>query len=161
MKTRAFLRLFFCVGLFCGVPAESQGIEREGATLYLDFEKDGEVELVNGAKVKEGKFGKALEFTSALQYAEVAFSKRLDGVSGVTVGGWFFPWRRGEQAVFFRGLPQIEERGNRLFRRETNWVNFVLGTDERGFMMGTINGNGTMPFPHVTVSEVPFDAWQQ
>src|SRR5687768_10623892 len=93
MKTGTFLRLFFCVGMFCRVHAESHGIEREGATLYLDFEKDGEVELVNGAKVKEGNFGKALEFTTALQYAEVVFSKRLDGVSAVAVGGWFYPWR--------------------------------------------------------------------
>ena len=27
--------------------------------------------------------------------------------------------------------------------------------------MGTINGNGTMPFVHVTVDEASFDAWHQ
>jgi dienelactone hydrolase len=40
-------------------------------------------------------------------------------------------------------------------------VNFVLGTDPHGFLLGTINGNGTMPFPYVTLNEVPAGEWSQ
>lgn len=141
--------------------AASGQIDPTGATLYLDFEDKPGVRLVNGARVREGRYGKALEFKTALQYAEVAFSNKLDGVEAVSVGGWFMPWRTGEQTFVFRGIPEIEEGGNRMFPRANDWVNFILGTDQRGFLMGTINGNGTMPFPHVTVNQVAFDAWNQ
>src|SRR5207248_3364800 len=89
------------------------------------------------------------------------FSRRLDGIRAMTVGGWFFPRRSGEQYFFFRGLPEVPPRGERMFRPADTWVNFVLGTDQHGFLSGTINGNGTMPFVHVTLNEVPFDAWNQ
>lgn len=102
-----------------------------------------------------------LEFTTALQYAEVQFSRKLDGVKAMTIGGWFFPRRVGEQYFMLRGVPEIGPLGDRFFRPANNWVNFVLGSDQRGFLMGTINGNGQMPFVHVTVNEVPFDAWNQ
>jgi len=39
--------------------------------------------------------------------------------------------------------------------RITTATYFVLGTDQHGFFLGTANGNGTMPFPHVTLNEVP------
>ena len=51
--------------------------------------------------------------------------------------------------------------GERLFRPDPRRVNFVLGTDQHGFLLGTVHGNGSMPFPHVTLHEVPIDAWSQ
>ena len=71
------------------------------------------------------------------------------------------PSRQGEQYFFSRGQPEIAKDGTRRFPPQKGWVNFVLGTDQRGFLMGTINGNGSMPFPYVTVNELPIDAWHQ
>jgi dienelactone hydrolase len=48
-----------------------------------------------------------------------------------------------------------------MFRPREDWVSFVLGTDSRGFLLGTINGNGSMPFPHVTIEELPIGEWSQ
>lgn len=133
-----------------------------GALLFLDFDSDAEVKLFHGAKRVEGKYGSAIEFTTALQYAEAPpFSRKLDGVSSVTAGGWFLPRRAGEQSFFFRGVPRIAERGERMFPPEKGWVNFVLGTDHHGFLLGTINGNGRMPFPLVTLDDVPINSWSQ
>ena len=102
-----------------------------------------------------------LEFSRANETISIAFSNKLDGVKSVTIGGWFFLRLRGEQYLFHRGLPEIGPNGDRLFRRQENWVNFLLGTDQRGFLLGVINGNSYMPFPLVTVSEVGFDEWSQ
>jgi dienelactone hydrolase len=132
------------------------------AALALDFSKDDPgVRLTNGARLVKGSFGGALECTHHLQYAEVPFARKLDGIEAMTVGGWFFPRRSGEQYFFFRGLPEVAPLGERVFRPNDKWVNFVLGTDQHGFLLGTINGNGSMPFVHVTVNEVPIDAWSQ
>lgn len=136
-------------------------IDSREAVLFLDFEERAGVEMKQGTKVREGRFGKALEFTTALQYAESGFSNKLDRIEAMTIGGWFFPWRSGEQAFLFRGIPEMDERGNRMFRREESWVNFLLGMDQHGFLMGAINGNGSMPFPRVTVNEIGIDAWHQ
>ena len=81
----------------------SAQIDNREALLYLDFERNPGVDLRHGTKVREGRFGRALEFTTAMQYAEVEFSKKLDGVEAMSVGGWFFPWRTGEQAIVSRG----------------------------------------------------------
>src|SRR5688572_2862398 len=122
--------------------------------LFLDFEQDDpRIKLLHGAKRVDGK----LEFTSALQFAEVNFFRALDGAKAASIGGWFFPRRSGEQYFMFRGAPEIAPLGERFFRPTNSWVNFVLGTDQRGFLMGTINGNGTMPFVHVTVNQVAFE----
>src|SRR5262249_47310489 len=107
------------------------------------------------------RHGPALQFTNAPQYAEVQMSRSLDGIQAMTVGGWFYSRRVGEQMMFSRGLPEINPLGNRMFPRTEDWVNFVLGSDQHGFFLGTINGNGTMPFPHVTVNEVPINTWNQ
>jgi dienelactone hydrolase len=40
-------------------------------------------------------------------------------------------------------------------------VNFFLGTDQHGFLMGCINGNSRMPFPLVTLSDVAEGQWHQ
>ena len=126
--------------------------------LFLEFEVDHPgLKLLNGARRVDG----TLEFNTATQYAELEFSRQLDGAKAASIGGWFFPRRNGEQYFMFRGVPEIGPLGDRFFRPTNTWVNFVLGTDQRGFLMGTINGNGSMPFVHVTVNEVAFDEWNQ
>ena len=134
-----------------------------GAVLFVDFD-EGEApqaKLFHGAKRAEGRYGSALEFSTALQYAEVELSRKLDGVDSITVGGWFFPRRSGEQSFFSRGLPQTAPGGERMFRPADDWVNFVLGTDSHGFLLATANGNGRMPFPYVTLNDVPIGSWSQ
>ena len=126
--------------------------------LRLDFARDQpDVTLAHGAR----RVGGALEFTSPLQYAEVPFARKLDGIDSITVGAWVFPKRAGEQCFFFRGIPEVGPNGERMFRPKDRWVNWVVGTDQHGFFLATANGNGTMPFPHVTLNDVPIDAWSQ
>lgn len=155
-KTAAFLVLLSIS------PQGRADIGPEGAALYLDFGKEeAQITLVQGVRRIGGRFGGALEFTNVLQYAEVEFSRQLDGIEAITVGGWFFPRRSGEQYFLSRGVPETGPQGERFFRPADDWVNFVLGTDQHGFLLGTIHGNGAMPFAHVTVNEVAFDAWNQ
>ena len=99
------------------------------------------------------------EFTTPLQRVEVEFSGKLDGIEAMTVGVWVFPKRSGEQVFFSRGLPECGPNGERMFRPDERWVNFLLGTDPHGFLMGTIHGNGSMPFPFVTLNRLPIDSW--
>lgn len=164
MTPLRFLRLCLAVSIlvYChSVPAQVTS-HTPGQVLFLDFEdQPPSVKLLHGVRPVQGRFGSALEFTTALQYAELEFSRSLHEVKAVTVGGWLFPRRTGEQSFFFRGTPEIGPLGDRFFRPAGDWVNFVLGTDQRGFLLGTINGNGSMPFTRVTVNEVPFDAWNQ
>ncbi|MBI3854504.1 MAG: acetylxylan esterase [Planctomycetes bacterium] len=101
------------------------------------------------------------EFTNARQQAELEFSRKLDGLSALTVGAWVRPKRSGEQVFFSRGLPEAGPNGERMFRPKDGWVNFMLGTDGHGFLMGTIHGNGSLPFPFVTLNEVPIGSWSQ
>lgn len=130
----------------------------EGPVLHIDFGRDAPgVRLVHGASIADG----ALECKHSLQYAEVPLRHKLDGIKAMTVGGWFYLRRFGEQYLFFRGVPEVGPQGERLFRRQEQWVNFVLGTDQHGFLLGTINGSGTMPFPLVSLHEVPIDSWSQ
>ena len=135
------------------------------AVLFLDFEGaagERDVRLVHGPRRTAGKFGTALEFTTALQYAEVAdFAGRLDGAEAATIGGWFMPRRTGEQCFLFRGVPEVAPQGEWMFRPNDRWVNFLLGTDRHGFLTGTVNGNGSMPFPYVTLNDVPINSWSQ
>jgi len=100
-------------------------------------------------------------FNKSSEAVQVEFEKKLDGIKAMTVGGWFYPQRSGEQVFFSRGLPEAGPQGERMFRRQEKWVNFCLGTDQHGFLMGTINGNGGMPFVFVTLNEVPIDSWSQ
>jgi hypothetical protein len=124
----------------------------------LDFAKDNPgVRLVNGARLARG----GLEFSNPLQYAEIDLPRKFDGIEAMTVGGWFCPRGRGEQYFFFRGLPEYTGQGERWLRPSPDWVGFVLGTDPRGFLMAAVHGNGSMPFPHVTLNEVPFASWSQ
>ncbi len=133
-------------------------VEPGGAALHLDFARPREgVRLVRGARPVE----QSLEFTDALQFAEVDLARKLDGIRAMSIGGWFFPRRAGEQSFFCRGLPEAGPNGERMFPPREGWVDFLLGTDDHGFLMGTVHGNGSMPFPHVTLGEVPIGSWSQ
>ena len=69
-----------------------------GPVWALDLDRaEPDFSLHHGARVVTSPAGKVLEFTSALQFAEVPFRQKLDGVEAVTVGGWFYPRRYGEQ----------------------------------------------------------------
>ena len=162
MQLQLCRRQFALVLVTLAVTVARGGIGPTDAVLFLDFEKDeAKVTLTHGTRRIQSRFGGALEFTTALQYTEVDFSHVLDGAEAVTIGGWFFPRRSGEQYFFFRGVPEIGPQGERFFRPADDWVDFILGTDQHGFFLGTIHGNGSMPFVHVTVNEVAFDAWNQ
>jgi hypothetical protein len=130
------------------------------AALFLDFSKPQAVRLA-GARHERSETNGWLSFNSAAQFAETNFSRRLDGIEGCSIGGWFFVQRRGEQVLFARGLPETAPGGERVFRPAREWVNFFLGTDHRGFLMGCINGNSRMPFPLVTLSDVAEGQWHQ
>jgi hypothetical protein len=139
-------------------------VTREQAALFVDFTEPAErqsLRLSGSPRFVEGAFGRALEFTSQRQAAELDFSGQLDAVTAVTVGGWFQPRRSGEQLFLSRGELEIAPQGERLFRPQDQWVNFLLGTDHRGFLMGTVHGNGHMPFPHVTLAEPTVHFWNQ
>jgi dienelactone hydrolase len=101
------------------------------------------------------------EFKTPLQFVELPFTNNLHGAKAATVGGWFYPRRSGEQHFVMRGIPETGQNGELFFRRNENSANFVIGTDHRGFFLGTINGNAFMPFPHVTLEEVPINSWSQ
>lgn len=137
-------------------------IDPKDAALHLDLAQPvSELRLVHGARHERTATNGWLEFDTALQMAERDFSRKLDGAQAASIGGWFFPRRSGEQAFFFRGLPETAPGGERMFRPATNWVNFFLGTDQHGFLMGCLNGNSGMPFPLVTLSEVAPGGWHQ
>ena len=161
MRRPIFLLLFAAT---LADPATSQAAAAPAdAVLFIDFD-EGEstpIRLHQGAKRTAGKFGTALQFTTAMQYAEVDFSRRLDGIKSLTVGGWFLPKRVGEQAFLFRGVPHAGENGERMFPPRSDWVSFLLGTDQRGFFLGAAHGNGRMPFPLVTLNDVPINSWSQ
>jgi dienelactone hydrolase len=134
---------------------------REGTT---DLAKGGRPMRLNGVKSVKGQ---PLEFTRADQFAEMdsaamaALSRRLDGIEALSVGGWFLTRRNGEQVLLRRGLPETGTLGERRFPPNPDWVNFCLGTDPHGFLMGTVHGNGTMPFVHVTLNELRELTWNQ
>jgi dienelactone hydrolase len=135
-------------------------LSRSGALFFADFRNFADsVQLMQGARWETNSG--TLAFDTSLQYAELTDRPSFDDIKSLSIGGWFFPRRSGEQVFLFRGLPEIGPLGERFFRRSDEFVNFILGTDQHGFLMGTINGNGTMPFAHVTVEAVPFDAWNQ
>lgn len=164
--------------LLAGLPvlqAAAGDLRPDDAILFLDFARGAtdaspshrSVKL-NGARwgtlghdPMQNRHGSALEFTTSVQTAEVEMTRALDGVNAATIGGWFYARRAGEQVFFSRGLPEISPTGTRNFPPRAGWVNFLLGTDQHGFFMGTVNGNGEMPFPYVTVNEIEIDTWNQ
>jgi pimeloyl-ACP methyl ester carboxylesterase len=143
----------------------------DDAAFYVDFGRadsdlagQGRPLNLNGL---EWERGRPLEFTSSLQWAEVDpvgmahLARRLHGIRAMTVGGWFLCRRAGEQVFFHREIPTVGPQGERMFRPNPRWINFCLGTDQHGFLMGTIHGNGRMPFPYVTLHELPINRWHQ
>ncbi len=139
--------------------------------VFFDFAKGLANQAPGGSELKlhdaERNRDGHLEFTTASQYAEVGkdamreIARRLDGIKAMSVGGWFYPRRSGEQVFFSRGLPETGPLGERLFRPREDWVSFCLGTDQHGFLLCTIHGNGRMPFPYVTLNELKIQTWNQ
>ena len=148
------------LGGLAGAGAQAQ-VTPAGAALFIDARQTNHCHLIHGARWTEHSNGARLEFTTPLQYAAAPLAESLRGATEMTIGGWFFPRRSGEQYFLFRGVPETGAQGERFFRRSDRFVSFLLGTDQRGFLLGTINGNGIMPFPLATVNEVAFDSWNQ
>lgn len=152
-------------------PAAAQ-VTREQSLVYWDFSRGlknlascgGGAELENGLNLRADQ---PLEFVSPRQAVRLSregmqgLSEALRRVDSLSVGGWFLCRRGGEQVLLQRGDVEIAPLGERMFRPSDRLVNFCLGTDQHGFFMGTINGNGTMPFVHVSVNDVPIQTWQQ
>jgi hypothetical protein len=142
--------------------AAHAAIEPKHAALFLDLrELAPSVRLANGTKHERTDTTGWLEFNAPHQTAEMVFARHLDGITSMSIGGWFYVRRSGEQAFLFRGSPETAEGGERVFLPKPDWVNFFLGTDQHGFLMGCINGNSRMPFPLVTLSEVRPGSWHQ
>jgi pimeloyl-ACP methyl ester carboxylesterase len=143
----------------------------EGAAVYFDFATADSDLAGQGRPLRfhhmRWEPGRPLEFTHALQFAEMDpagmahLARTLNGIRSMSVGGWFYCRRAGEQVFFSRGLPETAPGGERMFRPGDRHVNFCLGTDQHGFFMGTVNGNGRMPFPYVTLNEARIGTWNQ
>lgn len=157
-RRQALAGLILVAALFFG-RADAQ-VSRTNATLFLDFAEPQAVRLV-GARHERSSTNGWLSFSSVTQFAETNVSHQLDGIMACSIGGWFFMQRRGEQVLLGRGLPETAPGGERVFRPAKDWVNFFLGTDQHGFLMGCINGNSRMPFPLVTLSDVAEGQWHQ
>jgi len=113
------------------------------------------------------QMGQPLAFTDPIQLAEADpeemehLAGMLDGIRAMSIGGWFFCRRVGEQVFFSRALPELGPNGERMFRPNDRSVTFMVGSDQHGFMMGTVHGNGRMPFAHVTLQELKINTWNQ
>jgi hypothetical protein len=131
------------------------------AALFLDFQQAQSSVRLNGARHERSATNGWLSFTSPTQFAATHLSHNLDGITECSIGGWFYLLRCGEQILFGRGTPETASGGERVFRPAGDWVNFFLGTDQHGFLMGCINGTSRMPFPLVTLSDVAEGQWHQ
>jgi dienelactone hydrolase len=106
----------------------------------------------------------ALLLAQALGAAEPTVeveAKGLDGATALSIGAWVFPTRRGEQHFLRRGELETGPGGEACFRPAADRVTFLLGTDARGFLRGAVHGNGSLPFPFVTLDEPPLRAWSR
>lgn len=101
------------------------------------------------------------EFSRADDALLLEVAGKLDRATAATLEAWVLVRRAGEQTFAGRGLPEIGPGGERFFRRAEGWVNFFIGTDARGFLMGCINGNSRMPFPLVTLERLDPGKWHQ
>lgn len=102
---------------------------------------------------------KPREFFRADDVITMPIERKLDGARSASLAAWFMLRRPGEQVIVSRGLPEMGPGGERFFRPAEDWVNFVLGTDQHGFLMGCIHGNSRMPFPLVTLAELTPGEW--
>ena len=153
------MRVLFGVALLVG-------LLRAGAAelvLHLRWDRPPEdVLLHEGLKVSSHNGVAVLEFETPLQHATLPLPKgAMDQADGLTVSMWVFPRRWGEQDLLSRGRVTIGKNGERLFRPEKDHVTLLVGTDQNGFLMGAIHGNGSMPFPFVTLNELPINSWSQ
>src|SRR5687767_6922739 len=95
------------LSLICSPGMGSEKLPRE-TILHLDAAAEiPDARLLHGAKRNPSAGGGSLEFTNALQYAELDFAKRLDGVQAASIGAWVYLRRAGESAFLFRGVPEI------------------------------------------------------
>src|SRR5262245_31727853 len=77
------------------------------AVLFLDFAHlQPALQLADGARNERTTSNGWLSFNSPAQFAELNFSRQLDGINACSIGGWFFVQRRGEQVLFGRGAPE-------------------------------------------------------
>jgi hypothetical protein len=178
MRT-AELRVSFLGAAFAAIVLSSHSACRavaqigpEQALFYFDGRANG-IFLPNQAGMQEWEHGVSrndqgqLEFTTARQMAALdgdrlaAISEALRKVEALSIGGWFLCRRAGEQVLLGRGDVEIAPLGERMFPPSDRLIKFCLGTDQHGFFMGAINGNGNLPFVHVTVNQVPIQTWQQ
>jgi hypothetical protein len=104
---------------------------------------------------------KPREFLRADDEITLDAAEKLDGAEGSTIECWVLLRRIGEQTFVARGLPEIGPGGERFHRPAQGWVNFFIGTDARGFLMGCINGNSRVPFPLVTSERLAPGEWHQ
>src|SRR6188474_1870651 len=104
---------------------------------------------------------KPREFRRADDVIILDAATKLHGADGATIEAWVLPRRMGEQVFVARGLPEIGPGGERFHRPAEGWLNFFIGTDARGFLMGCINGNSRMPFPLVTIERLAPAEWHQ
>ena len=115
--------------------------------------------LHEGLKIIRHDRATCLEFVTPSQYATLPLGHALNGVDSAAISAWVYPRRAGEQYFFARGEPTTGTLGERFFPPQKTYVNFLLGADSHGFLLGALNGNGKMPFPYVTLNELPIDAW--
>jgi hypothetical protein len=129
--------------------------------VQLRFERPpGDMRLFEGLKAVDRDGVKVLEFVTPHQYATFGLPKgAMEGVKAMTVSAWVYPRRVGEQHFVLRGEVAAGVNGERFFRPEKDYVTLLAGTDHNGFLMGTINGNGSMPFPFVTLNELSINSW--
>ena len=102
-----------CLAVVAVVSCASAGaqVTAPASALFLDGLATNDLRLFNGAKWTAHSNGARLEFNTAIQYGEVPLSQLLDGVQEMTIGGWFFPRRSGEQYFLFRGTPETGAQG--------------------------------------------------
>jgi hypothetical protein len=165
LKASVVLALSLCV-----TSATAQ-VTPDEALLYFDFGKGmrnlgkagGNLTLPEEIAINKSGHLEFIDSQSAHLDAKgtKAISAAFSSTRSLSAGGWFFCRRIGEQVFLRRGQLEVGPLGERLFRPSQEFVNFCLGTDQHGFLMGTINGNGTMPFTHVTICDVPEHSWQQ
>jgi len=144
----------------------TQGLDFRAATVFFDLRQSVAdanypqrvLRLHRARHSSEG-----LHFTDALQLAEIdagamsSVASALDGIEAMTVGGWFYSHRVGEQFFFSRGLPQFESGGTQSYPARDGYVCFCIGTDRRGFFQGIVNGNGLW----MTTNTVATGTWNQ
>ena len=82
-------------------------------------------------------------------------SKRSPSVGGSICG------ESANSPFSFADFPKWQRRANGCSGRTTSGSTSSSAPISTGSFSATVNGNGSMPFPHVTLNEVPINAWSQ